>query len=151
MRRERRKRVRETEAVGKHDVAATTHTELVFEEYSTVKPVAHDGLSRRDHHVICIDTAARNIPASCIDIFLQTGILCRIILPHPFVADSTFEVEAEIGILVKQRQILIQRIFHILVDSSHNVPVPLSIKVRIGNKQKSFAIGLRKSREARQQ
>ena len=80
------------------------------------------------------------MPLPRCDVLLQHLVLSRVVLFHPFVADSTFEIKHEGGILLEQAEIVYHSIAHILVDGGLHIPVPLSVQMTVRYKEQGLGI-----------
>ncbi len=121
------------EAVGEEDISAFCAKFLAIEILSE-HDVADCRLYRRNNCIGCIPARAADVPAAGIDVFLQQSVFARIILFHPRIFYCAFEVEHIVGILLKKLEVLIDCVPDILFDSSLDIPVPLSVEMRVGHK-----------------
>ena len=136
----RRQRPGKAEAVGQHDVASATHAKLFTVERLSVKEIAYQRLGRTNIYVAGIDRGTSNVPAPINNIFLQFLILGRIIFLCPHIFYSPFKVEGKVVVILifKTFKRLVKRVLYIIGNSRLHSPVPLRIKVRVGDKEKFF-------------
>ena len=133
----RRQRPGKAEAVGQHDVASATHAKLFTVERLSVKEIAYQRLGRTNIYVVGIDRGTSNVPAPISNIFLQFLILGRIIFLCPHIFYSPFKVEGKVVVILifKTFKRLVKRVLYIIGNSRLHSPVPLRIKVRVGDKK----------------
>ena len=107
--------IRESEAVGQKDIRSFLAEFLAVEGLSE-QDVTNPGLGRAENHLVGIPAAAGNMPASAGNPLFQFLILCGIILLHPRIFHTAFEIEHIVGILTEEGEILHHRVPNVLTN-----------------------------------
>ena len=136
----RRQRPGKAEAVGQHDVASATHAKLFTVERLPVKEIAYQRLGRTYIYIIGINGGTSDVPAPIGNTILQFLILGRVILLCPHIFYGPFKIEGKVVVvfIFKTFKRLVKRVLYIIGNGRLHRPVPLRIKVRVGDKEKFF-------------
>ena len=129
---DRRQRIAEPETVGQENVVRL-HAELLAVEPLPQQDVAEKRLRRGNVGVGGVPRTAADVPAAAADPLLHLSVQVGIVLLHPTVLNTSFEVENIVGIAFQQPEVLDHRIADVNLDRSLYVPVPLRIEMRVGN------------------
>ena len=128
-----RKGPSETEAVRKEDVRPL-HTELLPVEVLAVEDVPCKGFRGRDIGVRRIPGASGDMPPALPDVLFHQVILLREIFLHPRILYPALEIEDVVRIFLQEEKVPVHGLGDILADRPLDIPVPLGIKMRVGNK-----------------
>ncbi len=121
-----------SEAVGQEDVGAL-HTELPAVVLLAQHDVTDGGLGGGHQGVGGVPACTADVPTAILDVFLHLLVLLRIVFLHPGILHAALEVENVVGILLQQKQVLVDGVPHILLDGGLDVPVPLGVQVGVGH------------------
>ena len=137
---ERRKSVGKAKAIRQHHIVATSYAELLLIEAVSVEHAVEDAFGRRHHHIGSIHRHSTNVPLPVLNILLHLLELCRIVFLHPHILDGAFVVESEGWVLCHQSHVVDQSVLNILRDCGLYIPVPLRIKMGVGNEEESLVV-----------
>ena len=137
---QRGKRIAEPEAVGQEDVGRA-HAELPLVKLLSLQDVANERLGRRHVGVVGVPRRAGDVPAPLVDIFLQTGVVHRVVLLHPMVDDASLEVKLIVGIAFQHPEVLKENAGDVLPNGVGQIPVPLGVEVGVAHRIDLVGLG----------
>ena len=76
------------------------------------------------------------------DILLQCLVFGGIVFLHPHVPDGALVIEPEQGVLVHQCHVLRKGVLDVAVDGGVHLPVPLRVKVGVGDEKQCLLLRL---------
>ena len=137
---QRRQSVGKAKAIRQHHIETSSNAELFLVESVSIEHAVKDTFRRRHHHIACIYRHSANVPLSVPNVVLHLFELRRIVFLHPHILDGAFVVELEVRILCHQRHIIHQSVLDVLGNCSLDVPVPLRVKMGIGDEEECLLI-----------
>ena len=119
-----------TETVRQENVHAL-HTEFLPVIILAEHDVTKRRLYGRNQRISGIPAGSADMPTAALYEFLHLFVLRRIIFLHPSIFHTSFKIKNIFRILLQQKQILADRIPHIILDCGLDIPVPLCVQMCI--------------------